>query len=181
MTCPAHLGAHAGKTHTDAGALSYMRRTFGCSSLLDVGCGIGGQVYLARAMGWAAWGVEGDPTVTHQIPYVFRRHDYTTGPYTEEFSKDLIWCCEFVEHVEPQYIPNFLATFRCAKYVLMTAAPPGKPGNYHVNCQSMEYWVDTLEASGWRYMAAEAARVRVASTMVREFMRETGMLFERRA
>ena len=48
---------------------------------------------------------------------------------------DMVWCCEFVEHVEKQYEDNWLSLMQKAKYVFVTYSEPGKPGHHHVNCE----------------------------------------------
>ena len=68
------------------------------------------------------------------------------------FSKgkfDLIWCCEFVEHVEKKYINNFLNDFKTGKNIAMTFAIPGQEGYHHVNCQLGEYWIKKIKKIGF--------------------------------
>jgi hypothetical protein len=48
----------------------------------------------------------------------FSLHDYTQGPFRKRQKFDLCWCCEFVEHVEEEYVSNFLATFQMASMVV---------------------------------------------------------------
>lgn len=119
----------------------------GVRSVIDVGCGDGVALNHFRWRGCRVLGVEGVPQDEPDIV----AHDYTTGPYYAPVRKawDLCWCCEFVEHVEEQYVPNFLATFACAELVLMTHATPGQPGYHHVNCQDRQYWVDRLFDIGY--------------------------------
>lgn len=62
---------------------------------------------------------------------------------------DLVWCCEFVEHLHEEYIPNFLETFRHGRYLAVTHAFPGQPGYHHVNCQWPEYWIPKIEELGY--------------------------------
>jgi hypothetical protein len=47
-TLPQHLGGHENETHIDDGALSYIIKTFGIGSMVDIGCGPGGMVDHAR-------------------------------------------------------------------------------------------------------------------------------------
>ena len=119
----------------------------GVSAMIDVGCGEGSAVRWFREHGCQVIGIDGieqdDPDIT--------THDYTTGPWPfrvrgtrMEAATDLIWCCEFVEHVEERYIPNFLETFLMGELVLMTHAKPGQGGHHHVNCQPSEYWIERL-------------------------------------
>ena len=43
-----HLGGHAGITHTDQGVLKFFQENHNIKSILDVGCGPGGQVFEAK-------------------------------------------------------------------------------------------------------------------------------------
>ena len=81
-------------------------------------------------------------------------HDFCQEPYVPIVGTepDLIWSCEFVEHVEEQYVPNFLSTFSFAKKaILMTYATPGQRGYHHVNCQPQEYWIEQLASVDFRF------------------------------
>lgn len=114
-------------------------------SMLDVGCGEGHTLRFFRdELGCAVAGVDG---IAQQEASVVV-HDYTEGPL-EMVPADLVWCCEFVEHVEERYIPNFLATFKAAPLVLITHAEPGQQGHHHVNCKPPVYWVGVMAAVGY--------------------------------
>ncbi len=145
-TLPAHLGGHFGNTNVDTATLHYLIARYGVTTMLDVGCGPGGMIDAAAAMGVDAIGIDGDSTLTRPDVLI---HDYTKGPINTG-SWDLIWCVEFVEHVEEQYRENYLATFAGGKVLFLTAAPPGFPGHHHVNCQPQNYWITLLEGHGWR-------------------------------
>lgn len=145
-TLPPHLGGHFGNSNVDTATLDELIRRYGVRSMLDVGCGPGGQLQAATARGLDAWGIDGDPFMDGPRVTI---HDYTTGPFVPPRTFDLVWSMEFVEHVEAQYIPNFLATFAVGRVLFLTAAPPGFPGWHHVNCQPATYWVDLLRSNGW--------------------------------
>jgi len=145
-TLPPHLGGHFGNSNTDAPTLHYLITQYGIRSMLDVGCGPGGMLDIASAMGLEVGGVDGDP---HMERTNVQIHDYTEGPLPSD-GWDLIWCVEFVEHVEEQYQANYLATFAGGRVLFLTAAPPGFPGHHHVNCQPQSYWIALLEQHGWR-------------------------------
>jgi len=126
----------------------------GVRSVLDVGCGEGHAVDFFTKLDVAALGIDGIPQEHAHIT----QHDFTEGPwvrrigdyYTTSLQEvDLVWCCEFVEHVEEQYIPNFIEAFKLGKFVLMTHAAPGQAGYHHVNCQPSDYWVRTLSEAGF--------------------------------
>lgn len=144
---PPHLGGHFGQTNMDEATLDYLITRYGVRSMLDVGCGPGGMVDAAMRRGVNALGVDGDPFM--ERPGVFI-HDYTTGPYRPPYVFDLIWCTEFVEHVEAQYTDNYLATFDAGRVLFLTAAPPGFPGHHHVTCLPENVWIAALAMCGWQ-------------------------------
>lgn len=177
---PPHLGGHQGVTHVDRGALEYMRKITDIRTMVDVGCGPGGQVELARSMGIDAIGIDGDPALPDADWLV--RHDFTNG-VVGRFQKiyraghDLAWSVEFLEHVEEQYLPSVFRVFNRCKWVVVTAAPPGKGGHHHVNCRDWLYWVEKFAQFGLRLIPSATAKIRKQSTMKREFMREHGLVF----
>lgn len=175
-----YLGGHDWKTHTDQGALQYLINQYSIRSMLDVGCGPGGQVALAKSLGVRAEGVDGDTRcVKEAVGYFIHENDYTKSEFHPPEDVDLIWSTEFVEHVKEEYVDNFLATFKHARVVFLTFAPPGTAGNHHVNCQSAEYWIEKMEAIGFRHNLPQTLAVREESTMERDFVRNNGLLFER--
>jgi hypothetical protein len=132
-------------------------------SVIDVGCGEGHALKWFRDQGCTVLGIDG---VDQDDPDIMR-HDYTTGPlhngakqelwkYVEPYGNppqlpqaDLVWCCEFVEHVEERFVPNFLSTFELSDLVLMTHAEPGQQGHHHVNTQTPMYWQGVMAAIGY--------------------------------
>jgi hypothetical protein len=173
MPTPSHLGGHAGRTHTDRGALLFLRDTLGVKTLLDVGCGPGGQVRLARELGITAVGVDGDASVDPDI-----LHDFSKGPISPPNAYDCVWSVEFVEHVEERFICNTAPLFASARYVVLTHAAPGCKGHHHVNLRWSNYWVGFMAALGFS-KSPLTENLRTASTMQRNFIRGSGLLFER--
>lgn len=145
-TLPPHLGGHFGNSNVDTATLDYLIDRYSITSMLDVGCGPGGMIDAAKQRGYDAWGIDGDPYMERFNVIV---HDYTTGPFVPPRRFGLIWCMEFVEHVEAEYQDNYLATFDGGRVLFLTAAPPGFPGHHHVNCQPPEYWIELLSQHGW--------------------------------
>ena len=116
MTLEEHLGGHNGVTHTDEGALQWAIDNLNVRTMLDVGCGPGGQVELANNIGIDAEGIDGDGTIERYDSNKFIIHDFSTGPGAIDKNYDLAWSCEFVEHVYEQYIPNYVQAMQRAKY-----------------------------------------------------------------
>jgi len=171
---PMHLGGHEEETHLDEGALDYIVKTFGVKSMVDIGCGPGGMIELARSKGLEVLGVDGDFVVERNVDDVVI-HDYQQAPYVPEKNYDLGWTVEFVEHIEEGYIRNFVATMDKCKYVIMTHAFPGQPGHHHVNCQSTEYWIHVMNAFGFTTDVEHTNAIRAASTMGQRYIREQSL------
>ena len=106
-------------------------------------------------------------------------HDFTTGPCRafDHQMFDLGWSVEFLEHVEEQYIPNFMDLFQKCRNLIVTAAPPGWPGEHHVNCQPKEYWIEVFAEYGLVYSEPFTNAIKTASTMRKPFMQQNGMFF----
>lgn len=117
--------------------------TLNIHSVLDVGCAEGHAARFFQTHGCRVVGVEGSQRalLASKIPEQHILHDFTSGPWQPHQACEMVWSCEFVEHVEEKFSDNFLATFATAtRFVFMTFAGPGQPGWHHVNCQSQDYW-----------------------------------------
>lgn len=147
-------------------------------SMLDVGCGEGHSTKYFRDLGCDVLGIDGSYTaISNSVaPKSVILHDFCNGPYKSDKRYDIIWCCEFVEHVEEKYTKNFLETFRFAnKYIFLTYAKPGQKGWHHVNCKPGKYWIKKLEKIGFELdtRLTKAARHLAGGT----FFGETGLIF----
>ena len=170
-----HLGGHKGRTHTDSGILEYFNQEYKCNSLLDIGCGPGGQVELAKTLNWDAHGVDGDHTVKRS--FACQIVDFKYAMYVPNRSYDLGWCVEFLEHVEEKYIPNYMPALKACNYTVVTHALPGEPGHHHVNCQEQEYWINIFSQYDLIYNEELTNIVKQKSTMERDFIRRRGLAF----
>jgi hypothetical protein len=126
----------------------------GVSSVIDVGCGEGHAARCFADLGCEVIGIDGVLQLSQNWQFVL--HDYTRGSWPREVrgnrmegATDLVWSCEFVEHIEERYVPHFLETFLMAPLVLMTHAEPGQQGHHHVNCQPASYWQGAMAAIGY--------------------------------
>ncbi len=144
----------------------------GVRSIIDVGCGSGDTVDFFDAQGCDAIGIEGIP---QQHPRVIE-HDYTLGEYAPQGRWDLAWSCEFVEHVEERFLPNFLGTFAAADLVLMTHAVPGQRGYHHVNCRDDDYWIAQLATIGHVY---DAGLTKTTRALTHGYFARAGLAFRR--
>jgi hypothetical protein len=141
-----HLGGYVpgGDPNTYYPALwEWLVDDYGVRSVLDVGCGDGQALDWFAGQGCTVYGIDG---IEQPEDDRIEQHDFTKGPWKVRGNRiagayDLVWCCEFVEHVEEQYVPNFLEAFLASPLVLLTHALPGQGGHHHVNCQADGYWI----------------------------------------
>lgn len=177
MKLPEHLGGHCGITHVDIAILKYFRH-LNYKSFLDIGCGPGGMLDSALEIGYTVQGIDGDFIVDRKNPKSVLIHDYTTGPLILEKKYDLVWSCEFVEHVDEKYLDNYMKTMQAGKTICMTYAPPKKKGHHHVNLKPENYWIDTFNKYGFKFNKKLTSELKSISSMEREFFRENGLVFE---
>ena len=176
---PDHLGGHLNKVHTDDGALEFAKRELNVSTMLDIGCGPGWQVELAREKNITAFGIDGDYEVLPGKEY-FELIDFTKDRYLSDKTFDLAWSVEFLEHVDEKYIDNYLPAFMACKSIICTFAPPGTPGHHHVNCQEEDYWIELFANVGFKFEEALTKQLRNESTMQKPFIQMRGMVFSKR-
>lgn len=175
---PKHLGGHGNITHIDEGALTYLISKFHIEVVLDIGCGVGGMIPLFKKHNLMALGIDGDYTVKrkYDIAEHVIIHDFTKGEPDIKIVVDLAWSIEFLEHISEEFLPNVFEAFKMAKYVFCTANP-GR-NKYHFNPQPVSYWIKNFESNGFQFLEKETKEVKVASTMNRNFVRDTGMIFK---
>jgi SAM-dependent methyltransferase len=158
-----HLGGGSDFCWDDEGSLDWAIKTFEVKSMLDIGCGVGCQVKLARSKGLDSIGLDGDMSVFKDG---LQEHiDFTLTKYKPKKQYDLIWSVEFLEHVDEEYIENYMPAFTAGKYIICTHALPGQSGHHHVNCQPTAYWIELFDKYGFDYNDEYTAQMKAASTM----------------
>lgn len=153
--------------------------TWEVKSVIDIGCGDAPALKHFLGRGVRAVGVDGMPP-THPLVV---QHDYEKGPYMPGGDFDLAWSAEFVEHVDEQYVPNFMATFRAARFAMITHAEPGQPGWHHVNCKSADYWKGVFAGAGFEFddsLTGMSRAAASANTRTFNHYRRSGLAFRRR-
>ena len=173
---PAHLGGQNGRCWDDEGCLDWAIKTFNVSSMLDIGCGYGCQVKLARSKGLQSIGLEGDVSVFRED--LQEEIDFSKTKYKTNKQYDLIWSVEFLEHVEEKYIENYMPAFESGSFVIVTHAQPGQAGHHHVNLEDKHYWLELFKKYGFTYREDYTFSSKARSTMEREFWRSRGLVFE---
>jgi len=149
-----HLGGYieGGDPYTFCSLLwKQLIRDFQVKSVLDIGCAEGHAMQWFAEHGCEVRGVEGCNTAIRNnlMPQFVDQHDFVTGPWTGP-PVDLVWCCEVLEHVKEQYLPNLMAAMN-GRVAAVTAAPPGQGGYHHVNLQAPRYWIAKFAEIGFKY------------------------------
>lgn len=161
---------------------------FSVQSVLDVGCGEGHSTRYFRDLGCDALGIDGcaQAVAENVVPGQVWQHDLCQGPYGTEQPVDLVWSCEFLEHIDERYLSHVLQTFANArKVVAVTHAFPGQEdGHHHVNCRSSRYWIQHIESLGFtcdvqRTLAAR--RISLADYRGINHFARSGLVFVRSA
>lgn len=162
-------------THIDAGALEYFE-TLECGSLLDVGCGPGGQVECAHLKGWRALGIDVDLALYGRARVALC--DLAHAPVILPAPADVVWSVEVAEHIPPPFVANYITTLakNTGKFLVLTCNQ--RPGGLHVNCQPMAWWEERMAEVGMRVRSDILGELLQRSTMQREFLRETGRVFD---
>lgn len=150
-------------------------KDFKIKSVVDVGCGEGYSCKYFFDKGLEVLAVDGSELVREKAVFpLINIHDYTKGKYELVKEFDLAWCCEFVEHVEAEFIDNFMATFKGCKVIVMTHALPGQGGYHHVNEQDDAYWIIEMEKAGFIYDLVKTLEYRA---LAHDYFAISGMVF----
>lgn len=122
--------------------------------VIDVGCAIGDLVLGFSKLGADAWGLEGSATAfPHMLVPVSCLIKHDLREKLKRCSKfDLVTCFEVAEHIEKEYVEVFLDNLQALawEWVIMSAAPEGQGGAYHVNCQPQSYWIKKMQERNFR-------------------------------
>lgn len=145
-------------------------------TVLDVGCGEGQMVRVFQSLGCQAIGLDGLPRNAEVAGPPTIVWDLTKGPLRID-KIDLVWAVEVAEHVEEEFVDNFIDTIAQGEWVAMTYATPGQGGYHHVNEQHEEYWVEKMEDKGYVYLEHETSKMR---DVAHGFIAKTGLLFGRK-
>lgn len=133
-------------------------------SVLDVGCGVGTWMAVAKEMGAKrVKGIEGSWLEKIEKISVPRSEIITSDLETEWSNNecfDLSISLEVAEHLSPRAGDRLVSQVcKASPLVLFSAAVPGQGGNGHVNEQWPEYW-QTRFASN-RYRAIDCVRPQI--------------------
>lgn len=183
----AHLGGHFLHTVEWSDALiAELLARYDIRTALDVGCGIGTSIDRFQAIGVQCWGIEGNAAVLggpSRFPERIWIADLTKQSVQLPIKVDLVWCVEVLEHIPDLYIDRVLRTIvdNTRRLVFASAAPPGQPGYFHVNCRPRDEWIARFEQKGLVYVPETPdilACVSEEGPFGASPLRSNGMIFE---
>jgi SAM-dependent methyltransferase len=123
------------------------------ASILDVGCGIGTWLDVARELGVAdILGVDGDwlDRKLVRVPQDRVRNLDLEAGFDLGRRFDLVMNIEVAEHLSAAAADGFVASLvRHADVVLFSAAIPFQGGHHHVNEQFPAYWIAKFARHGY--------------------------------
>ena len=132
--------------------LPFIIETFNPSSMLDIGCGIGTWLKVAKDLGVKeVIGVDG--AYTNRALLKINADEFAAKDLRKSFflerKFDLALCLEVAEHLPQDAAVNLITTL-CAHSdtVIFSAAIPGQGGQNHNNEQWPEYWVKLFAERG---------------------------------
>lgn len=190
---PEHLGGHCNIGWIDSNSIKFLKSkpALDITTVLDIGCGIGGMRNVCHNLDLKWQGIDGDENILDFLDDEAKKdviiHDFTKGKSNQLADVyDLGWSTEFLEHVEEKYQENYMDAYSRCRYIVTTAAPPGWKGHHHVNCQDQKYWVDVFESYGMIFDEVMTRQVRDHSLMYttagkinprKQWVKQTGMFF----
>lgn len=140
--------------------IDYVMKRFSIHSVLDVGSGLGDiPAYISSQYHVPVIGMEGLEFNVANARYPLCLHDLTKGPF-KCGPVDLTISTEVAEHIAPEFVDNYIDSLTIGKYVLMTHAEPGRNGDFHVNEQPAEYWIEKMKSRGYGLLTLDTVIVR---------------------
>ena len=130
-----------------------IKELFSPKTVVDVGCAIGDVVQALIDLEIDASGLEGSPEAEPYLVCDRKRvlfHDLRELlPQKNQF--DFVLSLEVAEHIEPDYAARYVRNLcDLGDRILISAAPPGQKGHYHVNCQPKHYWQNMFQEFGYK-------------------------------
>jgi cyclopropane fatty-acyl-phospholipid synthase-like methyltransferase len=134
-------------------------------SYLDIGCGSGAMVKLARRLNIEAFGLD---LIEH--PEEWLRAVDLRQPYSMGRTFALVSSFEVAEHIPPKDATTFIQTVtdhvREGGLLIFSAAHPGQGGEGHVNLQPASWWRGRIDPRGMTYQPELTSRLSHAWTIL---------------
>jgi SAM-dependent methyltransferase len=152
------------------------------ASLLDAGCGTGAWVRAALRLGIKdVLGVDGGDLKDSQL--LIPRKNFQSQLLDQSFSLnrkfDVTLCLEVAEHLAAARAKTLIANLAThADYIYFSAACPGQPGQFHINCQWPAYWQELFNEVG--YVCDDAIRWKLWGVTALEYYYRQNIFLARR-
>ena len=138
---------HTEKIHNNKAAeevLPYLFKLIPINSILDVGCGLGNWLFVAKSLGIEITkGIDGsfvNPDLLKISREDFISHDLKV-PIQLERQFDLVICLEVAEHLPGESSETLIDTItNHGNVALFSAAQINQGGQNHVNEKNINYW-----------------------------------------
>lgn len=125
------------------------------NSILDIGCGIGTWLSVAKSLGVSeVLGVDGEYIDRNLLKKYLQEDEFLAfdlcKPLNLNKKFDLCFCLEVAEHLPEIAADSLLETIsRHSDSILFSAAFPGQGGQNHLNEQKTSYWIEKFRKLGF--------------------------------
>jgi cyclopropane fatty-acyl-phospholipid synthase-like methyltransferase len=150
-------------------------------SVLDLGCGIGSFLAGAQKAGAQVAGCEGayiaaKPYLVPEVANFIFEGDLTQ-PLQFARTYDCVLSIEVAEHLPPEFADQFVANCLnpAKRWVVISAA--SQSGNWHLNEQPRQYWIDKFKAKGAVYRPDIERAVRESWEKAAAWVKQNLMVF----
>lgn len=128
---------------------------FSVSSVLDVGCGIGTWLHIARSLGITdILGIDNESVNSSLLSKYIDKKDFLSLDLSKEFDLqkkfDLVLCLEVAEHIPEESSDVLIKSLVLhGDLILFSAAIPGQGGQNHINENWPSYWIEKFLIHGF--------------------------------
>lgn len=135
--------------------LPFVIQNFNPKSILDVGCGTGTWLKVAKELGVSeVVGIDGDYVDRSVLLQNLDQNEFLAAdlsfPFQLDRQFDLLICLEVAEHLHEDFAENFIYSLSLhSDLILFSAAIPLQGGQNHLNEQAPSYWIKKFENSGY--------------------------------
>lgn len=149
--------------YTAQNIVGFLYEKYAPASVLDLGCGTGNYLAHFASSGCSTLGIEGAKAAISRVPEaVLAIHYDLRNKLCVNQRFDLVMSVEVAEHIPKRFSKNLVDSLceHARNTIVFTAAPPGTPGNDHVNCQDRPFWDQLFEQHDFHYSEDETRSLR---------------------
>ncbi len=154
--------------YVDVAPFRYIAEKYCPSSVLDIGCGVGAYLTLFKRLG--AEVIFGVDEIPANVPLLeegeYAVHDLGR-PLKLDRDFDCVICVEVAGRLEERSAELLLDAIagHANQTIVFSAAEPGQPGDGHINCRPMSYWLAQWARRGWFPDLADSLAMRCLATL----------------